>query len=256
LGTIAVFDSGLGSLSIIKAIRQHTKADIIYFADQKNFPYGKKSTRELEKIIKNTISFLKEKFNPDLVIVGSNTPSLLVSKLLLSDDTVVGVLPPLMDAQRITKTNSIALLVTSSVARSTALNQFIKKNLVTKSKILKIDASELVKLVEYGKFIYNKDLCIKKIISLLQNQFIQNNVDVATLSSTHLPFLLPYLQQVFPSVQFLDPADKVAEQIIAHKLFSPSHKNTLRIFTTGDVKTFQTNLKKIGIKKTIQQISY
>jgi len=38
---IAVFDSGLGSLSIIKEIQKITKSEIIYFADQKNYPYGK-----------------------------------------------------------------------------------------------------------------------------------------------------------------------------------------------------------------------
>ncbi|NDF27530.1 MAG: hypothetical protein EB153_08290, partial [Nitrosopumilaceae archaeon] len=53
---IAVFDSGLGSLSVIQSIQQATKSEIIYFADQKNFPYGKKTKQDLKKIIKNTIT--------------------------------------------------------------------------------------------------------------------------------------------------------------------------------------------------------
>ena len=40
---IVVFDSGFGSLSIIKEIQKKVKSDIVYFADQKNFPYGKKT---------------------------------------------------------------------------------------------------------------------------------------------------------------------------------------------------------------------
>jgi len=40
---IVIFDSGFGSLSIIKPIQKAMKSNIIYFADQKNFPYGKKS---------------------------------------------------------------------------------------------------------------------------------------------------------------------------------------------------------------------
>ncbi|GBL41512.1 glutamate racemase [Nitrosarchaeum sp.] len=59
---IAVFDSGLGSLSIIKAIQKVCKSEIIYFADQKNFPYGKKSKKQLETIINKTIKMLKENF--------------------------------------------------------------------------------------------------------------------------------------------------------------------------------------------------
>ena len=78
MAKIIVFDSGLGSLSIIKPIQQAIKSDIVYFADQKNFPYGKKSSSQLTKIITKTVNMLKEKFRPDLIVIGSNTPSLLV----------------------------------------------------------------------------------------------------------------------------------------------------------------------------------
>ena len=53
MAKIVVFDSGMGSLSIIKPIQKKVNADIIYFADQKNFPYGTKSVLELKKIIKS-----------------------------------------------------------------------------------------------------------------------------------------------------------------------------------------------------------
>ena len=52
---IVVFDSGLGSLSIIKAIQNKTKSEIIYLADKKNYPYGNKTKTQLYKIITNTI---------------------------------------------------------------------------------------------------------------------------------------------------------------------------------------------------------
>lgn len=253
---IAVFDSGLGSLSIIKAIQKHTKADIIYFADQKNFPYGKKPKKSLEKIIKNTITNLNEKFNPNLIIVGSNTPSLLLDHMFSNDSSLIGVVPPLSEAQKITKTNSIALLVTSSVANSLEINNFIKIHRIKKIKFTTVDSSNLVDLVESGKFLTDQNLCTKQIFATLNAKFKNNNIDVATLSSTHLPFLLPLLQKVFPNVDFIDPADKVAKQIITHKLFSTSKKNSLKIFSSGDVQVFQAQLHKMGIKKTIRQINF
>ena len=73
---IVVFDSGLGSLSIIKQYKKYVNAEIIYFADQKNFPYGKKSKKQLEIIIKKTIKLLEKNFSPDLIVMASNTPSL------------------------------------------------------------------------------------------------------------------------------------------------------------------------------------
>ena len=74
---IVVFDSGLGSLSIIKEIQKIVKTDIVYFADQKNYPYGTKSQAQLAIIIKKTINLLKEKFVPDIIVVASNTTSLI-----------------------------------------------------------------------------------------------------------------------------------------------------------------------------------
>ena len=79
ISKIAVFDSGLGSLSVIKPIQKRINAEIIYFADQKNYPYGTKTVSQLDKIIKSTILTLQEKFSPDIIVVGSNTPSLLLN---------------------------------------------------------------------------------------------------------------------------------------------------------------------------------
>jgi len=75
---IAVFDSGFGSISIIREIQKIFKGELIYFADQKNFPYGTKSKKELENIIKDTVDLLEEKFSPDFIIMASNTPTLLL----------------------------------------------------------------------------------------------------------------------------------------------------------------------------------
>ena len=104
---IAVFDSGMGSLSIIKSIQKVTKAEIIYFADQKNYPYGKKSKSELKKIIQTTITKIKQKFEPDMIIIASNTPSILFSEFLNGD--IIGVLPPVKLASKISKTKNIVI---------------------------------------------------------------------------------------------------------------------------------------------------
>jgi len=253
---IVVFDSGFGSLSIITAIQKQTKSDIIYFADQKNFPYGKKSRPELAKLIKKTISELRQKFNPDLIVVGSNTPSLLLEKIFVNEIGLIGVYPPLSDAQRLTKTKSIAILATSSAIKSKSLNNYIKKNINKQIKITKIDATELIDLVEKAQFIHKKNFCMQKINSVLSKTITANNVDVVTLSSTHLPFLLPMLKKIFPYIQFLDPAEKIAQQVMSHKLFFATQRNSLIIFSSGNTKIFQNNLQKIGIKKTIHHLSF
>jgi glutamate racemase len=249
---IVVFDSGLGSLSIIKPIQKKVIADIIYFADQKNFPYGTKSVGELKKIIMSTIAKLDKIFNPDIMVIGSNTPSLLLQGII-DDPRIVRVFPPLKEAKTKTETKTIAILGTKSVIESIALQIYIKKHLPKNIKVIKINASPLIELVESAKFIDNKILSKNKIKSILSQPFLKNQVDVVTLSSTHLPFLLSFFKQIFPNTIFLDSGNIVADKI-AKKLKSQNKTKSLTIFTSGNVKDFQTKLSKIGIKNKVRSL--
>jgi glutamate racemase len=75
---IAVFDSGLGSLSVVRELRKIIPSEnILYFADKKNFPYGNKTKSELKSIILKSIKFL-EKYQPKLIVMASNTPSVQI----------------------------------------------------------------------------------------------------------------------------------------------------------------------------------
>ena len=107
--SIVVFDSGLGSLSIIKEIQKKFKGELIYFADQKNFPYGLKSKIELENIIKETIILLERKFSPELIVMASNTPTLLLNYQSISSK-IVGVYPPLDNAVKLSRTKILQFL--------------------------------------------------------------------------------------------------------------------------------------------------
>src|SRR3989338_3485552 len=180
---ITVFDSGLGSLSIIKAIQKICKSEIIYFADQKNFPYGKKSKKQLETIIKQTIKLLEENFSPDIIVMASNAPSLMVK---ITNKKVIGVNPPVREAMMLSKTKNIVILGTRAAIKSKSLSSYIKKfNFSKDKKIHKINSSALIELVESNKFITDKVYC-KKIIKKILGDIFSDNIDVATLSSTHL----------------------------------------------------------------------
>ena len=248
---IAVFDSGLGSLSVIKSIQKKIRTEIIYFADQDNFPYGTKSISQLRRIIQCTIKKLKERFEPDIIVIGSNTPSLLLG--IPTRTKIIGVYPPLRDAVKVTKTKTIAILATQSVVKSKELKSYIKNNVSGKIKVIPINISPLIELVESGKFISEKTFCKKKVRRILES-FLKEPVDVAILSSTHLPFLIPMLQKTFPRIKFLDPADMIADQVLAILQIKKSKINKLRIFASGDTKIFQRKLQRLGIRNNVMQL--
>ena len=253
MAKIVVFDSGLGSLSIIKEIQKIGKNDIIYFADQKNYPYGVKSQAQLSTIIKKTINILEEKFVPDIIVVASNTPSLMLD---LSTKKIVDVKPPLKVAIKKSKSKRIGILATKSAINSKGLTDYIEEENIPKSyKIFKINGSNLVNLVESGKFLNNKKYCKKIIKENLENIVISEKIDTITLSSTHLLFLKLLLKKEFPEIEFIDPGNIVATKVFSKIKNNKSKRNSLKIFTSGDVISFKNKLNKIGISNKVNFLS-
>jgi len=248
---IAVFDSGFGSLSIIREIQKKIKGELIYFADQKNFPYGVKSKIELENIIKETIVLLEKKFSPELIVMASNTPTLLLDFSRISSK-IVGVYPPLNDAIKISRTRNIAILGNKTIIQSENITKFIENCKVPNDIVVhKIDCSLLVELVESGKFLTDKEYCKNIIKEVLEDVFLDNSIDVATLSSTHLPFLESFLRLIFKNVKFLDPAKNITNVLKDYIEDNDLQQNVLRIFTSGDVNLFKKNLQMMEINDEV-----
>ncbi|HET8720053.1 MAG TPA: aspartate/glutamate racemase family protein, partial [Candidatus Nitrosotenuis sp.] len=240
MAKIVVFDSGLGSLSVIGPIQKRISADVIYFADQKNYPYGTKTVSQLDRIIKNTVAKMQEEFNPDMIVVGSNTPSLLLD---IDKGNVIGVIPPLKEAAAKTRSRKIGILATRTVTRSKILDEYIRKNVPDGINVTKINATPLVDLVESGRFISQKQKSEETILEII-GPHVEDKIDVFTLSSTHLPFLLPNLKKLFPGITFLDPADAVVQRI-SKLLKGKTGRSRLTIYSSGDIRKFQQQLGKI-----------
>ena len=132
------------------------------------------------------------------------------------------------------------------------MSEYVRKNRLPKHvNIKRIDATQLVRLVEEGKFLADRKLCEKTVKKVLSKPFSESNVDVAILSSTHLPFLLPFLKKQFPNITFVDPAKDIAQKVRKIVAKKPSKTNTMKIFTSSDPKKFQKYLLQIGIKKNV-----
>jgi len=236
-----------------KALLYQYTAEIIYFADQQNYPYGKKSQAQLRKIMQKSIKLLQERFTPDIIVIASNTPSLMLN---LATRKIIDVKPPLKYAQKISKSKQIAILATKAAIKSKGLSQYIKKNNFPKSfRIFKINCSDLVELVESGKFLTDKKYCKKIIKKTLQQILSQQSIDIVTLSSTHLSFLKSLLEKEFPDIQFIDSGNIVAQKVYTKIKHKQSKRNSLKIFASEDVKKFQNKLSKIGIKNKVSFLS-
>jgi glutamate racemase len=213
---IAVFDAGIGSYAIVDLIRRRLpRQDILYFADRASFPYGRKSRDELLAVMGRTMRFLMS-YHPSAIIVASNVPSITVMDDLKSMVNVplFGVLPPLAEALAETRTGKVGIMGVQSMIGSPQLAQFVAKHANHPDSVALINASSMVDLVENGDFLFDPAGMQQKVDAFLREIFLSHpDIDVLTLSSTHLPWLLSYFEIGRPSCRFLDPAEAIVQTI-------------------------------------------
>jgi glutamate racemase len=255
--SIAVFDSGLGSLSVIRGLRsQISKENIIYYADKKNFPYGQKSVDELEQIMAETVNNLSS-FDPKLIVVASITPSIqMLDKIKsMSPIPILGVSIPLKDASRLTKKKHIGILGTKGTIQSKELDEQIKSEVPQDIFVTKFDASELIEIIEKGLFLRDDDHTIR-IISKYLEGLKDTNLDVLILSSTHLSFIRSHLESMYPSVRIIDSALNAVKEIRqflkSKNILRKNGLGRMRIIVNGNKDELQETLREMGLSGNVE----
>lgn len=256
---IAVFDSGIGSLSIVRELRKVIPSEnLLYLADKSNFPYGDKSHQDLLEIVIQTINYLS-RFRPKMVVVASNTPSIQIldevrKKVGLS---IIGVKPPLKQACMLTKKKHIGIMTTGGALKSKELEALIRKEVPQNVFITRINATAAVQLVESGTFLTNEKQTFKTLLQIVGDDLDQR-LDVITLSSTHLPFLKNYLVALLPTVRFLDPAKMVAQEVRKflkfNRMLRKSGKGQLQIQVSDGKREFERILSAMGVLEPVKEV--
>ncbi|MEZ0270379.1 MAG: glutamate racemase [Nitrososphaeraceae archaeon] len=256
--SIAVFDSGLGSLSVIRGIRsQISKENIIYFADRKNFPYGEKSVDDLEQIMKETITILSS-FSPKIIVVASITPSIqMLSKIRsMTPIPVVGVNIPLKEASKTTKKKHIGILGTKATIKSKHLDERIKSDVPQDIFVTKFDGSAIIEIVEKGIFLKDNEYTHNTISRTLEG-LKDTNLDVLVLSSTHLSFVRSNIISMYPSIKVIDPALNAVKEIRqflkTNNNLRKSGQGRISIIVNGDKNEFQELLKEMGLPGPVER---
>lgn len=254
---IAIFDSGLGSLSIVKEMRTVLPLEnIVYLADTKNFPYGIKSQETLKEIVIRTIRSL-EHYEPKLIIVASYTPSVqfLTSLKECTSIPVFGINPPLSKAALLTKKRHIGIMATESTLKSTELHKQIAKEIPQKIFVSMINASPLIDTIENCSFI--SDMKIRK--SVTRETFLTSpmeNIDVVMLCSTHLSLIKDFFDSLYSNVIFVDSAHNVAKEaekfLKENNILKKVRPRKTSVFTTGDEKKFRNLLEQMGFRYKVE----
>lgn len=257
---VAVFDSGIGSLSIIRELKREVpNEDLLYFADRAHFPYGSKSHGQLREIIVNTVNYLR-RYKPKVIVVASNTPSVQVLdevRKTITDVPIIGVRPPLKEAARLTRKKHIGIMATEGTIRSRELEIQIRREVPQHILVTKFNASPIVELVEQGMHLTDERRTFDTISRVLGDN-VDEKIDVITLSSTHLPFVKTYLNALLPTVRFVDPAQTIAKDVRKFLKFNRMAKKSgtgrLQVMVSDGKREFEKTVRAMGIREPVEEI--
>ncbi|MEG1791582.1 MAG: glutamate racemase [Clostridia bacterium] len=202
---IGVLDSGIGGITTCSAILHRLGGvDIIYYADNKNLPYGAKRPHEIFVYVEKGIEYFIER-GVDLVVLACNTATASVIEALRArfSINIVGIEPAIKPALRMN--GSILYLATPLTYKIKRQAQIVEDN---KSRIVTCDTTMLASKIE--NCLPNFDL-LENLTSELLNGF--DKVENLVLGCTHYCFLRPSIAKLFPNKLVFDGNDGVALRV-------------------------------------------
>jgi len=236
---IGVFDSGLGGLTVVKAIRSVLPNEsIIYFGDTARVPYGNKSQELIKEYSLQITNFLLE-HDTKIIVVACNTATALALDTLQNklDIPVIGVVKPGVDsALKLTKNNQIGVIGTISTIKSDVYSTELKNNNPS-INVISSPCPLFVPLAEEG---WLNEPATKLIAEKYLEQIKTENVDTLILGCTHYPLLTEVIQEVVSlKIKLVDSAQAIATTT-ANLLAENKLLNDSKI--AGDLSLFVSDL--------------
>jgi len=210
---IGVFDSGLGGLTVVKALMKTLPyEDVVYFGDTARVPYGTKSKESIIRFSKENASILL-KHKVKLIVVACNSSSSYALKALRRavKVPVVGVIEPgVKKALAVTRQKKVGVIATPATVKSGSYVKVVR----SMSRGVKVSSQAcplFVPLVEEGWF-------ARKVTRDVAQEYLKNlkskHVDTLILGCTHYPLLKGVLRKVMgPQVELVDSAWEVAREV-------------------------------------------
>jgi glutamate racemase len=246
---IGIFDSGVGGLTVFKAVRNVLPNEsIIYLGDLKNFPYGPRSQAEVRRFVFRIIDFLCS-LDVKLVVIACHTATAagLDAARERYDMPIVGVIyPGAVTAVEATENNRIAVISTTGTLRSQAYLHAIKE-LNPAIKVMQRACPELVEIVEAGQS--TGEIAERAVMKCLE-PFSNFGADTLLLGCTHFPVLLPVFRKLLNSdVRIVDAslatAKRVQRVLEQNRMLCEDSDPSYRMLVTDGASRFRESVKRI-----------
>jgi glutamate racemase len=231
---IGIYDSGLGGLSILRAV-QHVLPthDVCYLADNAFFPYGPRSIAEVCSRAHRCTDWLAEQ-GAGLVVIACNTATSAAIEMLRHDFAlpIVGMEPGVKPASQASSTRRIAVLATSGTLTGMRFARLIQR-FASDVRVQAVACPDLVQQVEAGE-LDSPRTC--DMIGRYLCPLHTSRVDTVVLGCTHFHFLAPQIRRLAgPHMTLIDTTPAVARRVqhVAHEAQLAPGSGSLCFATTG-----------------------
>lgn len=242
--SIGIFDSGIGGLTVFRAIAQKfPDSDLYYLGDTARVPYGNKSPSTIIRYSDECANYLVNEYNVDAIVIACNSASShaldkLKSKLNIP---VLGVINPgAQQAVKVTKSGKIGVAGTQATIKSKsyiyAINKFANKKMYIEQQACPL----FVPVVEEGMI--NNEIS-RLVIKHYLDQIVSKGIDTLVLGCTHYPVLRETIQSIYPKINIVDSADVIIDHLITNNI--PKKETGIRKINVTDESTSFENLKNM-----------
>lgn len=197
-GSIGVFDSGLGGISVLKDLKKlMPNEDFIYYGDSANAPYGTKTKEEITNRCIEITDFLVSK-GVKAILIACNTATSSSANYLrerYKDIPIIGMEPALKVATKGVEKNNIVVMATPLTLKEDKFKHLINQ-VAGNNNVIKMPCPRLVEIVE------NEQLDDENIVFNQLNKYYEDidlkDVNSIVLGCTHFIFYRDYLSKMMP----------------------------------------------------------
>jgi glutamate racemase len=236
---IAIFDSGVGGLSVLRAV-QHSlpHESLFYLGDQAHVPYGPRPRTQVQDFAEAITRYLLDQ-GAKMIVVACNAASAAALHYLRQTFPAVpfvGMEPAVKPAAEQTVSGVVGVLATPATFQG-ELYASVLERFAQEVRVLQDTCPGLVAQIERGNLNGPET---RRILELALRPMIAQNIDTIVLGCTHYPFVIPLIQEIVgPGVRVIDPAPAVARQVARlldlHDLVAPAMQKPAYVYaTTGD----------------------
>lgn len=262
---VGVFDSGVGGLSVLRALRVHLpRAHFVYLADSGHAPYGERSLDFLLERSRRLTRHLLQTLHCQGVVIACNTATAAAVQQLREDwpgVPLVGVEPGVKPAVAWSRNQRIGVMATTATLQHPRFQALVQAHAAT-AQVMAQPCPGLALAIEQG------DLDAPDIGRLLAQycgQLRDKQVDTVVLGCTHYAFVHDRIKALLgPGVRIVDTAEAIAQQAVRRfaALPAPARRADVAseppivLQTTGDPRQLQDIAARwLGLALPVQQVA-